>query len=43
MDPGVDFKIVQNRPTIKAVCTKILKKKKNFHIRQYFDITAGNY
>ena len=25
-DLGVDFKIVQNRPTVKAVCTKISKK-----------------
>ena len=25
-DLGVNFKIVQNRPTVKAVCTKILKK-----------------
>ena len=24
-DLGVDFKIVQNRPTVKAVCTKISK------------------
>ena len=34
-DLGVNFKIVQNRPTFKAVCTKI---SKNFflHICQYF-------
>ena len=25
-DLGVNFKIVQNRPTVKAVCTKISKK-----------------
>ena len=25
-DLGVNFKIVQNRPTIRAVCTKISKK-----------------
>ena len=25
-DLGVNFKIVQNRPTFKAVCTKISKK-----------------
>ena len=29
-DLGVNFKIVQNRPTVKAVCTKI--SKKNFCI-----------
>ena len=29
-DLGVNFKIVQNRPTVKAVCTKI--SKKNFYI-----------
>ena len=35
---GVNFKIVQIRPTVKAVCTKI---SKNFflHICQYFDIS----
>ena len=33
-DLGVNFKIVQNRPTVKAVCTKI----SNFflHICQFF-------
>ena len=37
-DLGVNFKIVQNRPTVKAVCTKI---SKNFflHICQYFYIS----
>ena len=30
VDLGVNFKIVQNRPTVKAVCTKI--SKKNFCI-----------
>ena len=37
-DLGVSFKIVQNRPTVKAVCTKI---SKNFflHISQYFYIS----
>ena len=37
-DLGVNFKIVQNRPTVKAVCTKM---SKNFflHICQYFYIS----
>ena len=37
VDLGVNFKIVQNRPTVKAVCTKI----SNFflHICQYFYIS----
>ena len=36
-DLGVDFKIVQNRPAVKAVCTKI--SKLFLHICQYFDIS----
>ena len=37
-DLGVNFKIVQDGPTVKAVCTKI--SKKNFlHICQYFYIS----
>ena len=37
-DLGVSFKIVQNRPTVKAACTKI-SKKKFLHICQYFCIS----
>ena len=37
-DLGVNFKIVQNRPTVKAVCTKI-SKKFFLHICQYFYIS----
>ena len=37
-DLGVNFKIVQNRPTVKAVCTKI-SKKTFLHICQYFYIS----
>ena len=33
-DLGVNFKIAQNRPTVKAVCTKFL-----LHICQYFYIS----
>ena len=38
-DLGVNFKIVQNRPTVKAVCTKISKKNFFLHMCQYFDIS----
>ena len=37
VDLGVNFKIAQIRPTVKAVSTKT--SKKIFHICQYFDIT----
>ena len=37
-DLGVIFKIVQNRPTVKAACTKI-SKKIFLHICQYFCIS----
>ena len=37
-DLGVNFKIVQNRPTVKAVCTKI-SKFFFLHICQYFYIS----
>ena len=37
-DLGVNFKIIQNRPTVKAVCTKI-SKKFFLHICQYFCIS----
>ena len=36
-DLKVNFKIVQNRPTVKAVCTKI--SKIFLHICQYFHIS----
>ena len=36
-DLGVNFKIVLNGPTIKAVCTKI-SKKEYLHIWQYLEI-----
>ena len=37
-DLGVNFKIVQNRPTVKAVCTK-MSKKFFLHICEYFYIS----
>ena len=39
-DVGVNFKIVQNRPTIKAVCTKTSKFL--FAYLEYFDISDRN-
>ena len=39
-DLGVIFSIVQNWPTIKAVCTKIPKINK-LHFLYYFDISEG--
>ena len=40
-DLGVNSKIVQIRPTVKAVCTKI--SISFLHICQYFDISERKY
>ena len=40
-DLGVNFKIVQNRPTVKAVCTKI--SKTFFAYLSYFYISERKY